>query len=136
MDTDCMIVFRSNFFEVTDMKAFDSICAQYRLQKRHDDSNTRLVGFLKIITDENILRNHEEHDEDRIINEISKILKEDQVCIVFEVGYFNNEEFVHFVNGSCAAIDSNSKQIQFCLSDIYGKVMNEFGTASMTLCQD
>lgn len=118
------------------METFNLICDQFKMEMRYMDSSQTKVGFLKIINDKNDLLNEEEHDENRILEEISKILVDGEICCVFEIGYYNLDEDKHFVNGSAAAIDANGKQIFFSTDDLYGKVMQEFGTASMTLCQD
>jgi hypothetical protein len=100
------------------------------------DSIQTKVGFLKIINDKDDLWNKGEHDEDRILKEISKVLVDGEICCVMEIGYYNQDEFKYFVNGSCAAVDTNGKQIFFSTDGLYGRVMMEFGVAIFTLCQD
>ncbi|MCP4754790.1 MAG: hypothetical protein GY866_28260 [Proteobacteria bacterium] len=116
MDKSFYFALRSNYFKVKDMKAFDNICQRYHMEKLEYILDDR-VGFYLSINEETTFYDLGNFEK-LIMEEISCILAADQVCICFEIAFYNPIDD-RILYAAASAINAAGKTIDMALPDIY-----------------
>lgn len=128
---DCLVVFKSNLFAVKDAVSFDEICERFQLEKICHDYLPDAVGFEKIIKEVEAI---DDLDVNTILDSISTVLIDGEVCIVFGIRWINNKYQVDNVQAWSAAIDSNGGEVDVALTDIYDKVRTDLKVPGFAGC--
>lgn len=128
---DCLMVFKSNLFEVRDTVSFDEICERFQLEKTCHDHLPDTVGFIKIIKDVDAIN---ELNENSILDSISTVLTDGETCIVFEIKWINNKYGEDHIHAWSAAIDSNGEEVDVALTDIYDKIRTDLKVPGFVGC--
>lgn len=128
---------RSNYFRVEDIEAFKALMEEHEckvlFRPDPEDPGKELVGFYVDDMDSGALPNYDNENEEEIdlIDEISRHLQENEVCVVQEVG----AEKMRYLNGYSIAVNAAGEKLGVDIWDVYALVKTEWGVEP-TPCHD
>lgn len=122
---------RSNYFKVTDRKAFEEWAEKYDIKILNDDGRNLYVGF-EPDNESGDLPSHDPETDAEVdpLEELQKLLPDGEVCVFMAVG----NEKLRYLGGYSIAI-TNKDRLAVSIHDIYAKAAEKFGVKEETISE-